>query len=186
MRAKDGIVSDLTALEKCAILRKNDFEEPWKMENELCRQLFDIANENMQQSGHAFTHPKAAFLYYTRNDPHMVDILELLKEDASNEEFVEIAYLAILNRPIDEEAQKHWLKQATLPEKRFRRLVIERLTSSPEADICHKRIYNNIYAVQRRKGTGTAGFFVQKLLPVYRRLPQGMKNGIRKVMGVGE
>ena len=31
-----------------------------------------------------------------------------------------------------------------------------------------------------------AGFLVQKLLPVYRKLPSGMKNGIRKVMGAGE
>ena len=157
------------------------------MENKICTQLFDIANENMQQSGNTFTHPRAAFLYYTRNDPHKVDILELMKEEAANEEFVEMAYLAILNRPIDEEAQKSWKKQLGLPEKKFRALVIQRLTGSPEADVCHKRIYNNIYASQRRrKGSGTVGFMVQKLLPMYRRLPQGLKNGIRRIMGVGE
>lgn len=157
------------------------------MESKICAQLFDIANGNMQQSGNAFTHPKAAFLYYTRNHPHKVDIFQLMKEEASNEDFVEIAYLAILNRPIDEEAKKSWNKQLGLPEKNFRALVIERLTSSQECNVCHKRIYNNIYAKKRRsKGQGTVGFLVQKLLPVYRRLPQGMKNGIRKIMGVGE
>lgn len=157
------------------------------MENKICTHLFDIANENMQQSGNAFTHPKAAFLYYTRNNPHKVDIFELMKEPATNEEFVEIAYLAILNRPIDAEAQKNWRKQLHMPQKQFRALVIQRLTGSPEADVCHKRIYNNIYAVQhRRKGQGTVGFLVQKLLPLYRKMPDGMKKRIRKIMGVHE
>ena len=157
------------------------------MENKICTQLYDIASENMQQSGNTFTHPKAAFLYYMRNHPHMVDVFQLMKEEASNEDFVEIAYLAILNRLIDEEAKKSWSKQFGLPEQKFRALVVERLMASQECNVCHKRIYNNVYAKgRRRKGQGTVGFLVQKLLPVYRRLPQGMKNGIRKVMGVGE
>ena len=157
------------------------------MENRIYNELFEITNENMQQSGNEFTHPRAAFLYYTKNDPHKVDIMELMKEEASNEEFVEIAYLAILGRPIDAEAKQSWSRQTGLPEKKFRALVIQRLTSSQEADVCHKRIYNNIYAAKkRRRRNGTAGFLVQKLLPVYRKLPSGMKNGIRKVMGAGE
>lgn len=157
------------------------------MENRIYNELFRITNENMQQSGNEFTHPRAAFLYYTKNDPHKVDIMELVKEKASNDEFVEIAYLAILGRPIDDEAKQSWSKQFGLPEKKFRALVIQRLTSSQEADVCHKRIYNNIYAAKkRRRRNGTAGFLVQKLLPVYRKLPAGLKRGIRKVMGAGE
>lgn len=157
------------------------------MNNKIYNQLFEIANENMQQSGNEFTHPRAAFLYYAKNDPHMVDIMELMNEEASNEEFVEIAYLAILGRPVDAEAMQSWSKQTGIPEKKFRALVVQRLTSSQEADVYHKRIYNNIYsAKKRRRRNGTAGFLVQKLLPVYRKLPSGMKNGIRKVMGAGE
>ncbi len=157
------------------------------MEKKICAQLFEIANENMERSGNAFVHSKAAFLYYPDNDPHAVDVLQLMEIEGTNEDFLEIAYIAILNRPVDADALKHWQRQFSLPQKQFRALVIRRLTTSPEADVCHKRIYNNIYLPQRRKrGREATNAVVQKLMPVYRKLPTGMKSVIRKIAGVNQ
>ncbi len=156
------------------------------MENRICASLYEIANENMQQSGGQFTHPRAAFLYYGKSDPHSVDVLSLLQEEASNEEFAEIAYLAILGRPIDAQAMRNWRKQSALPQGQFRAMVIRSLTSSKEADLRHKRIYHNICIRKKRRTLAMSGFASKHLLPVYRKLPQGMKNTIRKMMGVDD
>ncbi|MBQ7012476.1 MAG: DUF4214 domain-containing protein [Oscillospiraceae bacterium] len=154
------------------------------MENRICAALYEIAEENMRRSGGSFSHPKAAFLYFDRSDPHSVDVLSLLKEPCTNEEFVEIAYLAVLGRPIDAPSLKQWQKQCGMPAWKFRRLVVRNLTASREADLCHKRICHNICRSPRRRKKDMGGFVVKRLLPVYRKLPQGMKNVIRKTMGV--
>jgi hypothetical protein len=154
------------------------------MENTICAQLYEIAEHNMTQSGNAFTHPRAAFLYYAKNDPHAVDLIALMREPATNMEFVEIAYLAILNRPIDADAARSWQKYAHMSQEKFRRLVVQRLTAAPEASLCHKRIYHNLYAKKRRwHKQGLAAGVTQKLLPLYRKLPDGMKQKIRNITG---
>ncbi len=156
------------------------------MEHTLYEQLFDIASENMQQSGNTFTHPKAAFLYYTENHPFETDLLQLMQIKAANEEFIEIAYIAILNRPIDEEAKEKWARCFLLPQKSFRKQVIHELTNSPEAKLCHKRVYHHAELMEQEKMPQNSGSLMQKLLPLYRRLPKGLKSRIRRIMGVDE
>ena len=147
--------------------------------------IFNITEENMRKSGEKFTHPKSAFLCYTEFDPHKVDLIELFKIKASNPEFLDIAYINLLNRPVDPEAYQSWKKNFNMPEKQFRRLVIKRLVTTKEASVSHKRIYNNIFVKNKSKSQKDTfrSRAMQKLMPVYKKLPESIKAPIRKLAG---
>ncbi len=154
------------------------------MEKNVYEKIFDISNKNMQKSGNNFVHPKSAFLCYTKLDPHKVDLIELFRIKADNPEFLDIAYINLLNRPVDPEAYQSWKKHFNMPEQHFRRLVIKRLVTSKEANVCHKRIYNNIFVKQKKSHKDSLkGKALQKLMPVYKKLPESIKAPIRKLVG---
>lgn len=154
------------------------------MENNIYEKIFNISEENMWKSGNKFTHPKSAFMCYTELDPHKVDLIELFKVKASNPEFLDIAYINLLNRPVDPEAYQSWKKHFGMPEKQFRRLVIRRLVTSKEATVCHKRIYNNIFVKQKNPQKDSfKGRAIQKLMPVYKKLPESIKAPLRRIVG---
>lgn len=155
------------------------------MEKNIYEKIFDISNENMQKSGNSFVHPKSAFLCYAELDPHKVDLIELSKVKADNPEFLDIAYINLLNRPVDPDAYQSWKKHFNMPEQQFRTLVIQRLVSSKEATVCHKRIYNNIFVRKKlsAKKDSLKSKAMEKLLPIYRRLPEKIKAPIRKLAG---
>lgn len=155
------------------------------MEKNIYEQIFDISEANMKASGGNFSHEKSAFLAYTELDPHKTDLIELFNITASNREFLDIAYITLLNRPAEPQAFQNWKKHFSMPAKQFRSLAIRRIVNSKEADICHKRIYNDIFT--KRKYTDSKSSFksiaVQKLMPVYKRMPEKMKSLIKKVVG---
>lgn len=155
------------------------------MEKSIYEKIFDISNSNMQKSGNSFVHPKSAFLCYTALDPHKVDLIELCKIQANNPEFLDIAYINLLNRPVDPEAYQSWKKHFNMPEQQFRRLVIQRLVVSKEATVCHKRIYNNIFSKKKYKSQKDSlrSKTMQKLMPIYKKLPETIKAPIRKIAG---
>lgn len=155
------------------------------MGKNIYEKIFDISNENMQKSGNRFAHPKSAFLCYAELDPHKVDLIELSKVEADNSEFLDIAYINLLNRPVDPDAYQSWKKHFNMPEWQFRTLVIQRLVSSKEATVCHKRIYNNIFVRKKlsAKKDSLKSKAMEKLLQVYRRLPEKIKAPIRKLAG---
>jgi hypothetical protein len=162
-------------------LHRKDF----LMDNNIYEKLFDITSKNMIASGNSFSHPKEAFLAYSDLEPHEVDVLRLSKINADNRTFLEIAYIAVLNRPIDEKALNSWEKRLSLPQDKFRELVIISLTTSQESNICHKRIKNNVFVEKKRKKSknSSVNAIIEKLMPVYRRFPEKVKSPIRKIMG---
>lgn len=155
------------------------------MEKSIYEQIFDISDANMKASGENFSHKKSAFLAYTELDPHKVDLIELFNTSAPNQEFLDIAYITLLNRPAEPEAFQNWKKYFSMPEKQFRSLVIRRIVNSREADVCHKRIYNDIFSKQKYTESKSVlnSKAVQKLMPVYRKMPDKMKSLIKKVAG---
>lgn len=155
------------------------------MENNIYKKIFDISNGNMQKSGNSFTHPEAAFMCYAQLDPHKVNLIELYNVTASNQEFLDIAYINLLNRPVDPEAFQSWKKHFGMPPEQFRTLVIKRLVTSKEATVCHKRIYNNIFIQKngKNKGDSLRSKAMQKLMPIYKKLPEKIKAPIRKIAG---
>lgn len=156
-----------------------------RQEDSIYAKLYQKSNANMRASGNAFQHSEAAFLYYAeQNDPGAVDLMKLFKTPASNPDFLEIAYLAVLNRPVDEGAVDVWKRHFSLPENEFRRQLLKTLSKSGEAVLRHKWIYNNIYNIKKasRRGTFRARL-VQKLYRFYRRMPNGLKALAKRILG---
>ena len=85
------------------------------MSANIYKQLYDITYENIARSESKFINKEISFLYYCYNNPFSVDVSELLKIEATNEEFIQIVYLALLNRPIDPDGLDSWSVHFDLP-----------------------------------------------------------------------
>lgn len=154
--------------------------------NDIYDKLFDISLNNLKRAGKELTIPKKAYIAWSKADPMTCDILELLKIDATNEEFIHILYLSILNRPIDEKALEMWKTRFSLPKAKFRRAAVEQITSSEEYAKKGKIITNNIYADTGRYKDiiPRPNFFYGTAYKIYHKMPEPFKNIIRKARGI--
>lgn len=138
----------------------------------------------MKSSGETFSHKKSAFLAYTELDPHKVDLIELFNISASNQEFIDIAYITLLNRPAEPQVFEIWKKCFGMPEKKFRQRIIRCIVKSKEADVCHKRICNDIFTKKYTDSNFSLRTkAIRKLMPVYRKMPEKMKSAVKKLVG---
>lgn len=158
------------------------------MNNDSYNWLLEIADENMQQSGKKFKHRKAAFFYYVNNDPYKIDVIELLETDVSNEEFLDIAHIAFFDRLADENIFLKYKNSLSLPSKEFRRKVIYDFRNSEEMKKNCKKIINYT-DVEKIDDKGSENVSKRqnvmiRILPLYKKLPNGMKKCVRKIFGV--
>ena len=87
--------------------------------NDIYKKLYDSAKEKCGDHIEDFE----IFDVYSRNNPLEVNVSELYEMKASsNIAFLKIAFIKLLNRPIDQKALESWEKRASLPEKEFRKL----------------------------------------------------------------
>ncbi len=157
------------------------------MENQVYSALFDIAEENIKQSGKSFTHSKTAFLYYCEKDTS-INLTNLMNLNLTNSEFLDIAYLSILSRTATDSERQLYSKQLSLPKKEFITLVYSNLIGSEEqlnSQVCLTCCPENLVYPDLQKRSVKARF-MEKLLPLYRRLPKGFKNAVRQMLGAGE
>ncbi len=156
------------------------------MENEVYIGLFDITQRKMQQSGKDFTHPKAAFLYYCVERSDEADLSRLLSADLSNEELLECAYITLLDRFITESERESYSEYITLPKKAFLETVFRRIIGSDEQKNAGKRVKGCPDSLLSGSSRGSKTGVMEKLLPLYRRLPKGIKNALRRMLGGSE
>lgn len=157
------------------------------MSDNIYKQLYDITNENIINSGSSFMNKEISFIYYCCNNPFTVDISEVLKIEATNEEFIQIVYLALLNRPIDPDGYDAWAAYFNLPQDEFRRNAIYGISNCPEFLICHKRIYNNIPVYYHEddvtENVKQPNIFLRGAYKVYRHCPKPVKKIFKKTAG---
>lgn len=150
--------------------------------------IYDITCKNLENSGNKARFSKEAFEFAALCSPFETDILKLC-ETPENSVFLEKAYLAILQRPIDDIALENWQQRLSMPKHEFQQLVITSLLTSQEAVNCNVRIKNNIFPARvRRTISAPQGVssipLPEKLLRIYRRQPEAFKKIVRKIMGV--
>ena len=155
------------------------------MSDNIYKQLYDITQENITNAGIKFVNQEQTFLYYCENDPHVVDIGELMKTDASNEEFIQLVYLALLNRPIDPDSCTAWAVLKNMNQTEYRINAVYSVFNSPETSVCHKRIYNNIpsYYHENDSIAKKQNLFLRGAYKVYRHCPQPVKTIFKKTAG---
>lgn len=156
------------------------------MDNKIYVQLFEIANKNMQQSGKTFDHRRAAFFYYIKNDPYKIDILKLLETEVSNEEFIDIAYMAFWGHLADENSRKYYKNNLSYSHVEFRQKLICDIINSQEAKIEGKKILNFIDESESKIESKLLQRIMVRILPVYKKLPNILKRCIRIILKVGE
>lgn len=156
------------------------------MEKKVYGRLFEITERKMQQSGKDFTHPRAAFLYYLNEKCDEVNLTRLLSADLSNEEFLECAYIALLDRFITDEERKSYGAHLSLPEKAFAETVLRGIMGSDEQRNAGKRVKGCPESFLSGGSQGSKPGLMEKLLPLYRKLPEGIKKALRRVLGAEE
>lgn len=157
------------------------------MKKDIYEKLFDTMNANLVQSGEASLNSKARiFHYYAENDPGQINILDLSKIEASNDEFVQIAFLAVLNRPIDDTTYQKWQADLDLPQEAFREKVLRRITLSDECANTSKKLYDNIFSDTNQIANiiKQPSLLMRTAVKAYRGMPEPIKNVVRKIRGI--
>lgn len=147
------------------------------MTENIYKQLFDMTIKNNTNSKNIFTNKENTFLFYCKSDNYSVDISELMKIKADNEEFIQIAYIALLNRPVDPDAVNMWSVFYYQPQKKFRTNVIHSILTSNEFANNKKKIYNNTV----RKSP--QNILIRGAYKVYRKCPGTVKDLVKKTAG---
>lgn len=151
--------------------------------NDIYKKLYDAAKEKCGDHIEDFE----IFDVYSKNNPLEVDVSELYEMKASsNIAFVKIAFIKLLNRPIDQKALESWEKKASLPEKEFRKLVISRLISSEEATAAGKIYLDNVISDENvlENVVKQSSVFLQVARKTYQKMPEPVKDAVRKMRGI--
>lgn len=151
--------------------------------NDIYKKLYDSAKEKCGDHIEDFE----IFDVYSRNNPLEVNVSELYEMKASsNIAFLKIAFIKLLNRPIDQKALESWEKRASLPEKEFRKLVISRLISSEEASATGKIYLDNVISDENvlENVVKQSSVFLQVARKTYQKMPEPVKDAVRKMRGI--
>ncbi|MDD6086338.1 MAG: hypothetical protein PUB76_10320 [Oscillospiraceae bacterium] len=151
--------------------------------NDIYKKLYDAAKEKCGDHIEDFE----IFDVYSRNNPLEVNVSELYEMKASsNIAFLKIAFIKLLNRPIDQKALESWEKRASLPEKEFRKLVISRLISSEEATATGKIYLDNVISDENvlENVVKQSSVFLQVARKTYQKMPEPVKDAVRKMRGI--
>lgn len=151
--------------------------------NDIYKKLYDAAKEKCGDHIEDFE----IFDVYSRNNPLEVNVSELYEIKASsNIAFLKIAFIKLLNRPIDQKALESWEKRASLPEKEFRKLVISRLISSEEATATGKIYLDNVISDENvlENVVKQSSVFLQVARKTYQKMPEPVKDAVRKMRGI--
>lgn len=158
--------------------------------------LYDIASENMKNSGGDFEFSRDAFIFATQCVPGQAELLQM--NDMDNMSFIQSAYVSFFYRTCDAEAYKRWNGEKGLPEAEFRKKCITSLSRSGEFIDKGVTLKNNMYSstaeanrsVSVINAPAQAGAdspvekAVNKLYRFYKKFPKPIKNLIRKILGV--
>lgn len=152
--------------------------------NDIYKKLYDAALEKCDNEHMGEFEVYDAF---SKNNPLEVNISELMEvSTSSNIAFIKIAYIAILNRPIDNRALIEWEKKSSMSEKEFRELAVNKLVNSEEASNTGKIYRDNIVSNEdiMKNIVKQSGFFLQVARKTYHKMPEPIKDAVRKMRGV--
>ncbi len=150
---------------------------------ELYDKLYDIVNDNIQAEGGHFITSKQVFLEIMCNsDSEKADIDRLyhLEGGHTPEEYLNIVYIAVLDRIVSSADIDVYRRFFSLPEPEFRKRVLKNVVYSVEAKTKAKHIVNADIikrSLYERLKTGIISFMY---LNIYLSLPPKYKRQIKK------
>ena len=150
--------------------------------------IFSTASENMKGFG-KMEITNEAFSKWSNIEYDVIDMNYLY--DMDNRSFLEVAYLAFLDRSIDPEARKVWQLRLNDDKEKFQRNVTRSIMKSIEFKLNNVDISNNKYKVKQNKflsfieKTNTFKILIVKLYSIYRVTLRPIKIMVRKFLKGG-
>lgn len=160
-------------------------------DTELYTALYDMTEARLLAEGKSLGDGRTLCLDLALCPPGQADALALSYEEDSSL-FLQKTYLTMLQRPIDDGAMEQLSKLAAQqkPEE-FRTGLVNGLKSSEEFAVTRCELHNDLYADQTSYAAVPAGSYAtrsvipERLLRVYRKMPESMKKAAKKILGAG-
>lgn len=150
----------------------------------LARALYRLAAERMQAAGCEMPCSEAVFSVLTAASPEGVSYAAL--EQLENADFLDAAYLLLLERPIDAPARKAWQEQLSLPAPEFRTRVLTTILRSAEYQQHRIPLTGCPLPLAEDQGQNlliSAQALPERLVRMYQKMPRPMQQLAKKIAG---
>lgn len=150
----------------------------------LARVIYRIADARMQAAGAQMPCTENVFAVTAAAAPDAVQYAELA--NLENPDFLAAAYLRLLGRPVDPEAEKIWQGSLNLPESEFQTQVLKTILQSPE----YQKIRIPLLGCPLSLSEGAQGNLLisaqampERLVRIYQKMPRPMQKLAKKIAG---
>lgn len=157
--------------------------------------IYDIAEENLAETGRKFSVSKESFLELSTVHPQNGNVF-LLSKESNNKTFMEKVYIHLLKRFADASANRNWEGRFSLRSDEFQWLVITTLLKSAEFAGADVRAFDNIYSLHNEykgrlsetemamdvKKAQRRMFIYNILRKIYNKFPECIKKILRKML----
>lgn len=150
----------------------------------LARALYHLAAERMRAADCEMPCSEDVFAVLTAAAPDGIRYAEL--EQLENADFLEAAYLLLLERPIDEAARKSWQEQLGLPADDFRTRVLKTILRSAEYQLHRVPLCGCPLPLAEDQGQNlliSAQALPERLVRMYQKMPRPMQKLAKKIAG---
>ena len=155
-----------------------------KQTEQLARAIYRTAAENMYAAGRKMPCTEDVFAVLTDAHPCFADYGAL--RGLTNSEFVQAAFVLLLQRPLDEQTAAYWQRQAFRHPRAFQTAVLRTILSSAEYRQRGIPLLHCALPVAASPQTGGAEIslpFSAYLRRMYRRMPAPVRGLIRRAAG---
>ncbi len=154
----------------------------------LARAIYTLADERMQAEGKTLPYSMGVFSVMTAAAPDRVSYPAMA--ELRNADFLDAAFLLLLQRPIDDGAKEAWEKRLTLPETEFRTAVLNSILGSPEYQRNMIPLVGCTLPIQTQQPEVKVCVVNQgmppRLVRIYQKLPKWMQKLAKKLAGKEE
>lgn len=150
----------------------------------LARELYRLAAERMHAADCEMPCSEDVFAVLTAAAPDGIPYAALAHLE--NADFLEAAYLLLLERPLDEAARKSWQEQLSLPAEDFRTRVLTTVLRSAEYQHHRVPLYGCPLPLAEDQGQNlliSAQALPERLVRMYQRMPRPMQKLAKKIAG---
>lgn len=157
------------------------------MKQNTAHALYAIAERRMTQAGAQMPCSAAVFAVLAQAEPDCVRYP--LMRGLNNPDFLEAAFLLLLERPVDPDTKAAWSRQFDLPQTQFQTAVLRSVLHSPEyaAHIFSRPLIDcPLPLTDANMGVKVqvaAQPMPERLLRMYQKMPKPMKKLAKKIAG---
>ena len=155
--------------------------------HEVYSKLYDITQENMQNAGKKIPFSKDAFLYSTKRDLKIVNMLDLIEYD--REAFLQALYVGFLFRTPEERARTDWANIQVGSTYDYQKRAFQSLSTASETIKNGVIVTNNVFGEPiikigggQEQSVAANYWYVEKLYGYYNKMPAPLRTLLKKLL----